>query len=142
MSTELIKKRVEELKALQANPYPTPPVGTPIVWFNAAKRDENRPYDDAVASIVTKIDGPGKVTLVAFSPHAMPSHKRSSHHVSHPIHKVRMNSVSVDSGSWDYPEGVRPHKDHYQIHLAEIQRQLEECDANLKTQESVAKSGK
>lgn len=142
MSAEQIKKRIEELKALQAAPYPTPPVGTNIVWFNGAKRDQLRPYDDAVASVVTKVEGPGKVSLVAFAPFAMPAHKRASHHVSHPIHLVRMNSISVESGSWDYPDGIRPPKDHYQLHLAELQRQLEECEINLKTHEAVVKSGK
>lgn len=142
MSLEQIKKRIDELKAMQADPYPTPPVGTILVWFNAAKRDPNRPYEDAVAAIVTKVDGPGKLTLAAIPPFGMLSHKRSSHYVGHPIHLQRANSVSIESGSWDYPEGARPHKDHYKMHLDEIQRQLNESEASFKSHEAVVKSGK
>ena len=142
MSSDQIKKRIEELKQMEANPLPTPPVGTVVVWFNAARRDPNRPYEDAVASVVTKIDGPGKVTLLAFAPFGVPSHKRSSHHVDHPIHKQRANSVSIESGSWDYPQGQRIPKEHYVIHLDEIARQRSEAEANLKLNEAVVANSK
>jgi hypothetical protein len=138
MSSDQIKKRIQELKDLEAAPLPTPPVGTNVVWFPGAKRDVHRPYEDAVAALVTKIDGSGKLTLIAFAPHAMPSHKRSSHHVDHPIHLQRANSVSVDSGSWDYPQGTTPPKAHFAHHLAELGRQRAEAEANLALNDSVA----
>lgn len=138
MSSDQIKKRIEELKALEASPLPTPPVGTTVVWFPGAKRDAHRPYEDAVAAVVTKIDGSGRVTLVAFAPHAVPSHKRSSHHVDHPIHLQRANSVSVESGSWDYPQGTTAPKAHFATHLAELSRQRAEAEANLTLNDSVA----
>lgn len=137
MSSEMIKKRIEELKQMEAAPLPTPPVSTPVVWFAGAKRNPHRPYEDAIAGIVTKVDGPGKVTLVAFTPFGIPSHKRSSHHVDHPLHKQRNNAISVDTGSWDYPEGVKPTKGHYEVHLSEIARQIAECQANLAVNETV-----
>ena len=137
MSSDQIKKRIEELKALESAPLPTPPVGTSVVWFAGAKRDAHRPYEDAIAAVVTKIDGPGRVTLVAFAPHAVPSHKRSSHHVDHPIHLQRANSVSVESGSWDYPHGTTAPKAHFATHLAELGRQRAEAEANLTLNDSV-----
>jgi hypothetical protein len=137
MSSEAIKRRIEELKQLEQSPYPTPPVGTTVVWFNAARQNPERPFEDAVPGIVNRIDGPGRVTLVVFPPFGMPSHKRSSHHVSHPIHLQRANSVSIDSGSWDYPQGTKPPKEHYHLHLAELTAQRAEAERNLAHNDAV-----
>jgi hypothetical protein len=126
-----IKKQIAELDALAADPLPTPPVGTMIVWYRGARRDENNPSVSQIPAIVQQVDGPGKVKLIAFPPQRNPENKQGCLHIKHPIHLNRANSVSVDSGAWDYPDGTRPAKFHFDLHLAEIARQKAEAERNL-----------
>lgn len=129
IDTQPIQDRIDALKALLKNPYPTPPVGTPVVWYPRAEQKEG----NEVAALVTKIEGSGKVIVTTFRPHSVPEHKAGVLHVSNPIHEVRANAASRNCGSWDYPVGskVKVPLAHYQHHKDELARLIESAENQL-----------
>lgn len=141
VDTAPIKQFIKELDEQIANPTATPPVGTLVVWYRGARFDPADPSRTQVASLVTGVEGPGKLKLVAFPPFGMPTHKQGVLHISHPLHQQRNNSVSVDSGAWDYPDGVRPSKSHYDLHLNEARSRREAAEKQLAEAEAVSANG-
>lgn len=119
------KKALEEQKK---NTLPTPPVGTLIVWYDRAIVEDDRAY----AAIVTRVDGPGKITPIIFPPASMPIHrKQGSLHVSDPIHQKRGNASSVNCGAWDYPKGTNRPKAHSELHLSILDRKIETLEQQI-----------
>lgn len=111
---EPLKQQIEDVSAAMKNPLPTPPVGTTVVWYDRA---EAKP-ESQIAGLVTKVEGPGKVTLTVFRAQGMPDPtRRGCLHISHSVHEQRHNAVSRNSGAWDYPDGVSIPKAHYTPHL-------------------------
>ena len=108
-----IEDAISSLDRDMKSPIPTPPVGTMVIWYDRA---EVRPGAE-IAAMVTAVESPGKLKLVAFRPQGMPEHKRGVLHISDPIHENRHNAVSRHAGGWSYPHGVSVPKDHYQPHL-------------------------
>lgn len=121
IDVEPIKEQLAKVEADLKSPLPTPPVGTPVVWYPRAQVGA----DNQIAALVTKVEGPGKVTLTAFRPQgtADPT-RRGCLHVSHPVHEQRANAVSVNAGAWDYIEGWDVPGEHYELHrgVLEIKR--------------------
>lgn len=131
-----ITEQLEKVEAEIKSPLPTPPVGTPVVWYPRATLDR----DNQIAAIVTKVEGPGKLTLTVFRPQSMPdATRRGCLHVSHPIHENRHNSVSQNSGAWDYPEGVTIPKSHRDLHLEQLQRKRDSIQDQLSEATEIAK---
>lgn len=126
-----IQDQISAVEAEIKSPLPTPPVGTLVVWYpRAARAIENQ-----IAGIVTRVEGPGKITLTVFRPQGVPElNHRGCLFVDHPIHEKRANSVSVNSGSWEYPELVKPDKSHFDLHLAVLNKKRD----SLKEQVRVA----
>jgi hypothetical protein len=122
------EKRINELELEMKHPLPTPPVGTPVVWYDRAQVSEEAQR----AAIVTRVEGPGKVTLTIFPPNGMPLYnKKGTLHVSHEIHDRRGNAVSKNSGSWDYTSRTSRPKSHNELHIAEIQKKIDSLEAQL-----------
>lgn len=132
MDSAPMKKLIDDLNAQIADPTPTPPVGTTVIWYKRA--DISDPY----AALVTKVEAAGKVTLTVFVPFAVPTHTRGALHVTNPIHKLRANSVSVNSGSWDYVSGVRPPKSHFDLDVANLTKRRDELVIQLVEAEAIA----
>lgn len=122
--------QLEELKESQKNPYPTPPIGTPIVWYNAGRRDD--PESEA-AAIVTKVQDAGKICVVVFKPNAMPVHKGGVYFAEHPVHLQRSNPQTVNNGCWDYPKHAKIPKEHYEFHLAQLNSRIEATNQQIQT---------
>lgn len=124
-----IQDRIADLEYQLKTPIPTPPVGWCVIWYRRAHVAEGA----EIAAIVTKVEGPGKITITAFAPVAVPDPtRRGCLHVSHPVHEQRANASSVNSGAWDYPTGVKPPKEHYQYHIDLIRANLEEAKSQLR----------
>lgn len=132
-----LEARIAELDQQIANPAATPPIGTPVVWYRGARVDDQDPSKTQVAAMVTGIEGPGKLKLVTFTPFKNEEHKQGVLHISHPLHANRANSVSVNSGAWDYPDGVRPAKGHYDLHLEVLKIRREEAVKQLEEAKAV-----
>lgn len=109
MDLSQMQKQIDELDEQIANPTPTPPLGTTVKWLKRANRE------DAYAAIVTKVEAAGKVTVTIFPPFGMPTHTKGCLHISNPIHLQRAHSVSVNSGAWDYLDGSKPPKAHFDM---------------------------
>lgn len=127
-----IDKLDEELK----NPIPTPSVGTVIVWYNRAEKKE----DGQIAGIVTLVEGVGKVRVTLFGPSAMPRYTvKGCLHMSHPVHQNRNHATSVNSGGWDYPDGVSAKKADYAMHISQLEsRKQHLVDAQEQTSPKTA----
>ena len=133
---EPIKEQLEKVKAEIKSPLPTPPVGFTVVWYPRAVQEE----DNQVAGIVTKVEGPGKVTLTVFRPQGMPdATRRGCLHVTHPVHEKRANSVSVNAGSWDYIPGENIPKSHYERHLEALYVKQESLEKQIENASEIAK---
>jgi len=121
------------------NPIPTPPVGTTIVWYAKALVED----DSKIAALVTKVEGPGKITVTAFRPQGMADPtRRGCLHVSDPIHEKRHNSVSMNSGAWDYVAFTKIPKEHYQLHLDALAKKRDSLIEKLATAQSIKSKSK
>ena len=109
------KQLLASLKKQKDNPFPTPPIGWMVQWF-----DRNR-TDECSAALVTNVQGPGKLELTIFKPRHFPIHKQGVLHRSHPSHLKPSNPNTVTNGSWEYLPMQRPHKAHYELHLAQLE---------------------
>ena len=139
---EQIAKIDEEL----ANPLPTPPVASMVVWYPRADIDP----ENQIAGIVTKVEGPGKLTLTVFRPQGMAdATRRGCLHIEHSIHENRHNAVSQNSGAWEYPDWVEIPDSHYDLHRDQlmkkkesVQKQIAEAEEVSKKQETAAEQKK
>lgn len=127
--------RLKELDELEADPLPTPNVGETVIWYRAGKVDR----DNMAPAIVTGVDGPGQLTLTVLAPMRFVEHKKGVLHTSHRMHKVRHNSITVDTGSWDYRDGQKATKDHYALHLEQIGKMRAECQYHIEQAKAAAK---
>jgi hypothetical protein len=112
MDLSLIQKQIDELDEQIASPTPTAPIGTTVKWYKRANPD------DAYAALVTKVEAAGKLTVTVFPPFGMPTHTKGCLHISNEIHKQRSHTVSVNSGAWDYLDGQKPPKSHFDMDVA------------------------
>lgn len=122
-----IKAQIEGIETEMKLPMPTPPIGTLVVWYKKA----DIKLMSQIAGIVTKIEGPGKLSIITFSPNQMAKHVMGSLHVTHPIHDNRHNAVSQNSGAWDYPDGIAIPKAHRDLHLESLQKKRDSLVAQL-----------
>jgi hypothetical protein len=136
MDLQPIQKQIDELDAQIASPTPTPPVGTTVRWFKRANPD------DVYAAIVTRIEAAGKLTVTVFLPFGVPTHTKGCLHASHPIHKQRTHTVSVNSGSWDYLDGQKPPKSHFEMDVAVLTRRRDALLEQLAEAKVVAEKDK
>lgn len=109
---------------------PTPPVGTTVQWYDHG--DIRFP----TAAIVTEVEGPGRVKLAVFRVNALPQHKPGVYHVDSLIHDQANNQTTYRCGSWGYPQGVKPPKEHYELHVQDVERRKE----HLRKAEEAAKA--
>jgi hypothetical protein len=136
MDLTQIQKQIDELDEQIANPTPTPPVGTSVKWFKRANKD------DVYAAIVTKIEAAGKLTLTVFPPFGLTTHTRGCLHISNPIHQQRAHSVSVNSGAWDYLDGQKPPKAHFDMDVAVLTKRRDALLVQLAEAKVVAEKEK
>ena len=120
------------------SPLPTPKVGASVVWYDRA---DNRDGAE-IAAIVTKVEGPGKVTLVALRPFGMAEHKKGCLHVSHKIHENRHNTVSKNAGSWDYLVGTKAPKEDFNLHVETINERIAVLKAQVAEAEAIKQKEK
>jgi hypothetical protein len=134
VDTDPILKQIEAAEAEMKRPLPTPPVGYTVVWYDRAdKRDGAE-----IAAIVTKVEGPGKLTVTTFRPQGMPDPtRRGCLHATHKLHDNRHNTVSRNSGSWDYPQGVRAPKEHFKHHMEQLEAKVEMLQGRLEDAEKM-----
>jgi hypothetical protein len=130
-----ITQQIERVESELKSPYPTPPIGTLVVWYD--KGDISS--DNQRAAIVTQVEGPGKISVTVFPPRAMPAHKKGVTHVTDPMHEKRHNSVTVMSGAWDYPDHVAAPKSHLSFHIASLEKKKEILETQLQQVEAVIK---
>lgn len=137
MAIELkpIQDHIKQIDAQMLAPLPTPPIGTPIVWFRKANPEAR------IAAIVTGIEDSGKLKLVAFPPFGMPEHKQGVSHVSDKIHERKGNPASEQNGSWDYAEG-KPAKAHFDHHLEKLAKRKAQLQADLDAAKIIAEREK
>ena len=132
-----IKTQIEKVDAEIKAPFPTPPVGAMVVWYARADVREGA----EIAAIVTRVDGPGKISLTAFRPQGMPDPTRLGVlHVNHPTHLSKHNSVSVNTGAWDYPDGTIPPKSHYARHTEALNKKRDGLLDQLSQAEAINKT--
>ena len=122
-----IEEQLDEIKAKIADPMPTAPVGTVVVWY---KRADVKPGAE-IAAIVTKVESAGKLVLATLEPFGIIEHKRGVLHASSPIHQNRQQAVSQGSGCWDYVSGARPPKSHYDLHLSNLKVLKDSVESKL-----------
>lgn len=125
MSAEALAK----LRAIKQNPLPTPPIGTPVQWF------EKNQEDMVAAAVVTRIHSPGKLELKISKPRHHSIHKQGVLHRSDPIHEQRANPATIAAGAWDYLPGEVIPVVHYELHLQEIARQEKAILADIQSKE-------
>jgi phage terminase large subunit-like protein len=136
MDLALIQKQIDELDAQIANPTPTAPIGTTVRWYKRANPE------DCYAALVTKVEAAGKLTVTVFPPFGMPTHTRGCLHISHEIHKQRSHTVSVNSGAWDYLEGQKPPKGHFEMDVAVLTKRRDALLEQLAEAKVVAEKDK
>lgn len=117
---EPIRLQIASTERELASPFPTPPVGTVVIWYERGIKDAANQR----AAIVTRQDGPGKLVLTVFGANAMAQHKTGSLHVSNPVHAMLHNSMSKNNGGWDYCDGYVIPDEHYEIHNRQVQAKL------------------
>jgi hypothetical protein len=103
----------------EARRLPTPPVATPIQWYEHG----DRRYP--IAGLVTEIEGPGRLKVVIFRVNALPQHKAGVYHVNSLVHDQANNQTTYRCGSWDYAPGIKPPKEHYDLFVQDIERRRE-----------------
>ena len=113
--------QIKKLKEAMENPLPTPPVSYLVHWYPQGKIEN----DNRIAAIVTKIEGPGKLTLTMFPPSSMPVHKVGVHHTTHPAVERQAEHVRIHNGVWEYIPGTQIPKSHREVHLDELNRRKE-----------------
>lgn len=134
IDTQPIREQIAATDADIKNPLPTPPVGTTVVWYDRAS---NEPGAE-IAAIVTRIEGPGKISVTTFRPQGMPEFtRRGVLYMTHPQHENRHNTVSRNSGSWAYPGQSKPPKADFELHLTQLASKRESLVAKLDEAESI-----
>ena len=128
-----IKDQIAVTESELDNLLPTPPVGTIVVWYERGRVEASAQR----AAVVTKQEAPGKLTITVFAPNAMQSHKQGVLHVTHSVHEKAHNSVSKNSGGWDYVEGTKIPESHYKIHLDVVEGKLVTMRAQLAEAERI-----
>jgi hypothetical protein len=111
--------RIAELEALIKNPKPTPPIGTPVVWYVGA--DPKLPVAALVTAHAPSGPDPDKIEVVAFPVRAFHKHVGGVLHMSNPCHLNKHNEATRSCGAWDYPYGVKPDKSHFESHIKAMQ---------------------
>lgn len=135
-----IYKAIYDVEEEMKSPHPTPPVGTSVLWYDRADTREGSER----AAVVTKVEGPGRVTLTIFPPNSMTIHKQGCLYIKDPIHEQRHNSVSRNSGAWDYLPQTKIPSEHYGIHLERLSRKKESLELQVAQAEEIrdAQNGK
>ncbi len=124
------RQQLEMLKETQKNPYPTPPIGTPVVWYNHGRKDDP---ESECAAIVTKVQDAGKVCVVVLKPNAMPLHKGGVLYVENQVHQQKHNPQTHTNGCWDYPKHSKIPKEHFEYHLAQLNSRIEAVNQSIQT---------
>ena len=126
--------KLEEIELKIRNPLPTPPIGTPVVWYPHARVVKGA----EVAALVTGIEGPGRLKITVFVPNGMPVPKQACHHVTDPVHEKRNNSISKTSGAWDYIEGTKTPKADFQFHLEHLNKLKNDFTGKIEQAQAIA----
>lgn len=116
MDEKAIEERIKQIQ--DEKNYPTPPVGTPVVWHEQAKPEVD------YAALVTGIIRPGVVSLAIFKPNSMQMFRSSVTFKGHPQHDQVNNEVSRREGSWGYPKGTKAPPQHYDLAKADKDRRI------------------
>jgi len=109
------EKAWNDLEADKKRPQPTPPVGYAVQWYRSGNTS------DPVPALVSGIEGPGRLKLVAFPINTFMQHKSGVYHVSAKVHDQKGNPTTGRCGSWDY----YPEDNHYKLFEAEVARREE-----------------
>lgn len=131
--SDQLKKSLESAKSSLKSPFPTPPVGTNVVWYNRAMVSP----ENQRAAVVTAVEGAGRLSLTIFGPMEHATHKKGVLFKEDPTHGNRNNMMSQTNGAWGYPDGVRVCKSHYEAHVAEIQRRIARIESDIEVSEAV-----
>lgn len=122
MSSDELKAQIASLDSQLKNPLPTPHIGCPVLWYPRGRVEE----ENAVAAIVTAVEGPGKVKLTVFKPNAMQEHKNGVHWAKHPAMEGKdFSQAKIHNGVWDYEKNSSPRKSHYDLHTQQLERKRE-----------------
>lgn len=130
-NTEPLEARITALK--QEKLWHTPPVSTPIVWYD---RCDVRP-EQQVSAQVTKIEQPGVISCIVFRVGRMPEHKNGVRHITHPIHDMPNNVTTQRNGGWDYPDDVKAPDHHKAFHRADRDRRLAAAERALEEAQAI-----
>jgi hypothetical protein len=117
------------LEEEKRNKLPTPPVGTPVQWYQGGDRRM------VFAGQVLAVEVPGRVTIRIAAPGKFAEDKKGVYHVSYRMHKVPGHQNTQKCGSWDYLPGHTVHKRDYGFH----EEELEKRELNLLNQEEQAR---
>jgi hypothetical protein len=128
-------KHIATLEKEIQSPLPTPPIGTPVIWYRGA--DFN---GVPCAALVTGIEAPGRVRLCVFAPNAFPVHKQGVLHRSSLQHSNRNNANSIDNGAWAYVEGTNVPKTHHAMYIEQKTKLLENVKKQIAEAEAIAKA--
>lgn len=129
LNTQPLEERIKAIDLELTKPMPTPPISSNVVWYEGGKTLEQN--GEQRAAIVVGIDGPGKLRLKIFDSRAMDKNKSGVLHVTHKVHQQKNNSVTVQSGSWDYPEDRTPPKSHFKLHEEFLKKQREQVEKDI-----------
>ena len=125
-----LRLMIDRLETQKKIPLPTPEVGRCVVWYRGLV--DGKPDGNEIAAIVTRIDGPGQISLRTFEHNSSNSgNVTGSHYVEHPFLK-ESPAVAKRSGCWDYSDGDKPTQKHGQIHIAELDRKIRAAQEELR----------
>ena len=90
---------------ISMNKFPMPPIGLPVVWYDAAHKLEGQ----EVAALVCGVSSGGKgvVNIRTFPWRQREGFYQDSHHVTDPIHQRNANTT-FRSGGWDFLPNLGP----------------------------------
>jgi hypothetical protein len=136
-----MQEALDQIAEQRKHPFPTPPVGETVQWF------ENNDQDNPRAAIVAKVEEPGRLCLTVFPPNGATRHIMGCWHVSHECHQTRGSQMTFRNGSWNYVPGRTVPKADYQAHLdwldkkefnvlEEKRRQVEAAEGRQKLKEA------
>lgn len=134
LNTSALKERLKQLDLELTKPIPTPPIASTVVWYEGGKTREQN--GEQRAAIVVGIEGPGKLRLKIFDARAMDKNKSGVLHVDHKIHQQKNNSVTVQSGAWDYPDDRTPPKSHFKLHEDFLKKQRDQVERDIAAHEA------
>lgn len=119
---------------------PTAPVGWSVLWYPGG--DVRNP----VAAMVTAVEGPGKIAVIAFAPGGFPVHHKGVHYIHHPLSKRASNAQVSRCGTWDYlPDSGKTPSSHLTLHRESVAKKratLDQAEADRKKREEAIKEGK